>query len=61
MENRKDLSDAWITELAEKVRYSEENLPDPNVMPEFEEPWLKERSAMSFKDIADLYPKKSTI
>ena len=42
MGKRKDLSDAWIIELVEKLRYSAQNLPDPKVMSEFDEESLPE-------------------
>ena len=43
MGKRKELSDAWIKELAERLRYSAQNLPDPNVMSEFDEESLPEK------------------
>ena len=42
MGHKKNLSDSWIIELVEKLRYSAENLPDPNVMSEFDEEGLPE-------------------
>ena len=42
MGDKKHLSDSWIIELAERLRYSAANLPDPNEMSEFDEESLPE-------------------
>jgi len=42
MGDNKKITDSWIIELAERLRYAAKNLPDPNVMSEFDEESLPE-------------------